>query len=150
MSDSERADHVRIEINREEFRSPTPTTGKALYELAELGEHRELVREPEGDQKEAVIPGDSTVIHLKEGERFYSEKTVRIIVEGKAHRWPEDRLISYDQVVKLAIKDYPNGKTYAVKYGDGPPRNPEGPLLQGEKVKVKEDMYFNVSDTGQS
>jgi hypothetical protein len=150
MSESEHADHVRIKINREEFRSPTPTTGQALYKLGEIGEHRELFREAEGDHKEVLIPRDSTEVHLKDGERFYSEKTVTIIVEGKPHRWPEDQLISYDQVVKLAIKDYPNGKTYAVKYGDGPPRNPEGPLLPNEKVKVKEDMFFNVSDTGQS
>jgi hypothetical protein len=100
--------------------------------------------------KDRIVPRDDAEIHLKENEKFYSEKIVTIIVEGKPHRWPEDQLISYDQVVKLAIKDYPNGKKYAVKYGDGPPRNPEGPLLQGEKVKVKEDMFFNVTDTGQS
>jgi hypothetical protein len=141
---------VRIRINSEPITSPNPTTGQGLYELGQIDKHRELFRETHGDQKDALVPRDSTEIHLKEDEHFYSEKLVTIIVEGKPHRWPEDQLISYDQVVKLAIKDYPNGKTYAVKYGDGPPRNPEGPLLQGEKVKVKEDMYFNVSDTGQS
>lgn len=141
---------VRIRINREPFTSPNPTTGRALYELGEISEDRELFREDHGDREDALVRRDAAEIHLKEEEHFYSEKLVTIIVEGKPHRWPEDQLISYDQVVKLAIKDYPNGKTYAVKYEDGPPRNPEGPLLQGEKVKVKEDMYFNVSDTGQS
>lgn len=140
---------VRILINNEEVKSPTPTTGRALYELAELGEDRELFRETHGGN-DALVRRDDVEIHLKENEKFYSEKVVTIIVEGKPHRWPEDRLISYDQVVKLAVPDYPNGRTYAVKYGDGPPRNPEGPLLQGEKVKVKEEMFFNVSDTGQS
>src|ERR1700689_640136 len=101
MSDSEHVDHVRIEINREEFRSPTPTTGHALYKLGEIGEHHELFREAVGDQKERLIPRDSTEVHLKGGEHFYSEKTITIIVEGKPHRWPEDQLISYDQIVKL-------------------------------------------------
>jgi hypothetical protein len=141
---------VEIRINNEPLRSPTPTTGHALYKLGEIGEHRELFRETEGDRKDVLVPRDSAEIHLMEHEHFYSEKFVTIIVEGTRHRWPEDQLISYDQVVKFAIKDYPNGKTYAVKYSDGPPRNPEGPLLQGEKVKVKEGMFFNVSDTGQS
>jgi hypothetical protein len=141
---------IPIRINSESLKSPNPTTGQALYELAELGEDRDLFRETHGDRKDGLIRRDLTEIHLRENEHFYSEKVVTIIVEGRPHRWPEDQLISFDQVVKLEIKDYPNGKTYAVKYGDGPPRNPEGLLLPGEKVKVKEDMWFNVSETGQS
>jgi Multiubiquitin len=140
---------VRILVNNEELQSHTPTTGRALYELAELGEDRELFHET-NDPKDALVRRDATEIHLKEDEHFYSEKIVTIIVEGKPHRWPEDQLISFDQVVKLEIPKYPNGIIYAVKYSDGPPRNPEGPLLPGEKVKVKEGMIFNVSETGQS
>jgi hypothetical protein len=141
---------VRIRINSEPFTSPNPTTGRALYDLAELGEDRELFRETHGDRKDALIRRDATEVHLKEDEHLYSEKVVTIVVEGKPHRWPEDQMISYDQVVRLEIPKYPNGITYAVKYSDGPPRNPEGPLLPGEKVKVKEGMIFNVSETGQS
>ena len=125
---------VRIQINRKSFTSPNPTTGRALCELAELGEDRELFRETHRP-KDALVRRNEAEIHLKEGEKFYSEKIVTIIVEGKPHRWPEDQLISFDQVVKLEIKDYPNGKTYAVKYGDGPPRNPEGPLLPAKRLK---------------
>src|SRR5271167_3490187 len=100
---------VRILINNEELKSPTPTTGRALYKLAELGEDRELFRETH-EGKDRIVPRDDAEIHLKENEKLYSEKIVTIIVEGKPHRWPEDQLISYDQVVELTIKDYPNGK----------------------------------------
>jgi hypothetical protein len=141
---------VRIRINREPFTSPTPTTGRALYELGEIGEHRELFRETSGDHEDALVRRDSTEIHLKEDEHFYSEKIVTIIVEGKPHRWPEDQMISYEQVVKLEVPDYPNGITYSVKYKDGPAHYREGPLAPGGKVKVKEGMIFNVSETGQS
>lgn len=141
---------IRIRINSEPFKSPDPTTGQALYELAELGQDRDLFRETHGERKDALIRRDLTEIHLKEDEHFYSEKIVTIIVEGKPHRWPEDQMISYDQIVKLEVPNYPNGITYAVKYSDGPPRYREGPLLPGEKVKVKEGMIFNVSETGQS
>lgn len=141
---------VEIRINREAFRSPTPTTGHALYKLGELGEHRELFREADGDHKEVLIPRDSTEVHLKEGEHFYSEKTITIIVEGKPHRWPEDQMISYEQVVKLEVPNYPDGKTYAVKYSHGPVHHRDGVLTPGGKVKVKEGMRFNVSETGQS
>lgn len=141
---------VRIQINREDYPSPTPTTGEALYKLAEIGEHRELFREGSGGHKDRLIPRDAKEIHLKEGEHFYSEKVVTIIVEGKPHRWPEDELISFEEVVKLEVPNYPNGITYSVKFRDGPPRNPKGTLAADEKVKVKEGMIFNVAETGQS
>ena len=59
-------------------------------------------------------------------------------------------MISYEQVVKLEVPNYPNGITYSVKYKDETARYREGPLAPGGKVKVKEGMIFNVSETGQS
>src|ERR1700676_4402169 len=100
---------VEIRINREPFRSPTPTTGHALYKLGELGEHRELFRETEGDRKDVLIPRDATEIHLEEHEHFYSEKIVTIVVEGSPHPWPEDQMISHTEVVKLEVPNYPDG-----------------------------------------
>ena len=141
---------VRILINREPFNSPTPTTGRALYELGEIGQDRELFREDRGDHEDALVRRDATEIHLKEDEHFYSERLVTIIIEGTPHRWPEDQMISYDQVVKLEVPNYPDGKTYAVKYSHGPVHYRDGVLTPGGKVKVREGMIFNVSETGQS
>jgi hypothetical protein len=151
MNDSHNAHEVRIHIDREPYRSPTPTTGKALYELAKIGEHRELFREVHRDHEDAVVPRDSTEIHLKEDEHFYSEKTVTIIVEGKPHQWPVGD-ISYVQVVTLEVPDYAKHPeiTYSVKYKNGPAHHPEGTLSLGGKVKVKEGMIFSVSESGQS
>ena len=39
---------------------------------------------------------------------------------------------------------------YSVKYKRGHGNKPEGILLKGESVKVKEGMVFSVSETGQS
>ncbi|MBP7140488.1 MAG: multiubiquitin domain-containing protein [Opitutaceae bacterium] len=38
---------------------------------------------------------------------------------------------------------------YSVKYKRGQGNKPEGILLKGESVKVKEEMVFSVSETGQ-
>lgn len=80
-----------------------------------------------------------------------TKKTVTIIVEGTPHEWPKDE-ISYAEVVTLEVPDFAQHpeKTYAVKYSRGTGKKPEGILVPGSSVKVKEGMIFSVSETGQS
>lgn len=80
------------------------------------------------------------------------KKTVTIVVEGTPHEWPKDTFITYAQVVTLEVPDYAQHPeiTYSVTYTRGHGNKPEGILLPGEEVKVKEGMSFNVSETGQS
>jgi hypothetical protein len=79
------------------------------------------------------------------------KKLVTIIVEGTPHEWPKEE-ISYEQVVTLEVPDYAQHPeiNYSVKYKRGQGNKPEGILLKGESVKVKEGMVFSVSETGQS
>lgn len=78
-------------------------------------------------------------------------KMVTIIVEGTAHEWPKE-MITYAEVVTLEVPDYPQHPeiTYSVTYKRGHGNKPEGVLVPGASVKVKEGMVFNVSETGQS
>ena len=79
-------------------------------------------------------------------------KQVTIYVEGTPHDWPKDEKISFEQVVKWVFPDYSptDGRTYTVKYKKGDNEKPEGQLVKGTSVKVKEGMTFSVSRTGQS
>lgn len=79
-------------------------------------------------------------------------KTVTIIVEGSPHEWPKSDDISYTQVVTLEVPDYAQHPdiTYAVTYRNGHGNKPEGILVAGAMVKVKEGMIFSVSESGQS
>lgn len=79
------------------------------------------------------------------------KKTVEIVVEGTKHVWPKDD-ISYAEVVTLEVPDYAQHTeiTYSVTYKRGQGNKPEGTLVPGASVKVKEGMVFNVSETGQS
>lgn len=81
----------------------------------------------------------------------HDKKTVTIIVEGTPHEWPKDE-ITYAEVVTLEVPDYPAHPeiTYSVKYRNGHGNKPEGILVPGASVKVKEGMVFSVSSTGQS
>jgi hypothetical protein len=78
-------------------------------------------------------------------------KMVTIIVDGTSHQWPKED-ITFDQVVTLEFPDFAQHPevTYSVKYKNGHGSKPEGVLVPGGSVKVKEGMIFSVSKTGQS
>jgi hypothetical protein len=80
------------------------------------------------------------------------KKSVTIYVEGTPHEFPKDEKITYAQVVVWAFPDYSpsDGRTYTVKYKKGDNEKPEGQLINGASVKVKDGMTFSVSRTGQS
>ena len=80
------------------------------------------------------------------------DKTVTIYVEGAPHEWPKHDPLPYDQVVMWVFSDYSptDGRTYTVKYKKGDNQKPEGQLVKGDSVKVKDGMTFSVSRTGQS
>jgi len=80
------------------------------------------------------------------------KKLVTIYVEGTPHEWPKNEEISYAQVVTLEVPDYSQHPeiTYTVTYKRGHGDKPEGTLVPGASVKVKEEMRFYVSETGQS
>jgi hypothetical protein len=80
------------------------------------------------------------------------DKTVTIFVEGTPHEWPKDQAISFDQVVTWVFPDYSpsDGRAYTVTFERGEGNKPEGQLVKGGTVKVKDGMIFHVSRTGES
>lgn len=79
------------------------------------------------------------------------KKKVTIVVNGEPFEVEKEE-ISYAEVVTLAFPDYPQHPevTYSVKYKRGHGNKPEGVLAPGGTVKVKDEMIFHVSPTGQS
>jgi hypothetical protein len=143
--------HVRVYIDREAYESPNPTTGEALYRLSEIGHEEELFREVGGDQEDPVVPRDATPIHLTEDEHFYSQKTFRLIVNLE-EKFVAKKKQSFGDIVKLTYPTRPPGPTpdYTVGYRKGPPANPKGSLVQGQSVKVKDGMIFDVTPSDKS
>lgn len=145
------AEPVRIHINREPYQSPNPTAGEALYALAGIPKDEKLYREiGEKDKEDILIPRDQAHVHLKEDEHFYSQKVFSIFVNTDEHD-VEKKEISYAQVVDLYLGSGGEPSTeYLVKYSHGPAENPSGVLAVDQKVKVKDDMRFRVTGTGES
>ncbi len=78
-------------------------------------------------------------------------KIYKIVVEATMHEWTK-ATIAFEEVVALEFPNYlqnPN-ITYSVTYERGQGKKPEGVLVKGASVKVKEGMVFHVSETGQS
>lgn len=64
---------VTIHIGKEKKDSPNPTTGQALYVLGGVDFNlMDLFRELHEKGDDELIPYDTTVVHLKNGDHFYS------------------------------------------------------------------------------
>ncbi|MCK5677114.1 MAG: multiubiquitin domain-containing protein [Flavobacteriaceae bacterium] len=78
-------------------------------------------------------------------------KEFRIIVNAREKIWTEKK-ITFDDIVILAfgsISTDPN-VAYTVTYKKGDNNKPEGIMVKGEEVKVKDGMRFNVTQTNRS
>jgi hypothetical protein len=84
-------------------------------------------------------------------ERPGDDKQFDVVVNGRPKTVPSDDL-TFNEVVELAFDPVPTGPyiMFAVTYRNGGGRPPEGSLVQGESVKVKEGTVFNVTATDKS
>lgn len=141
---------VRIHLDRKVYESPNPTTGAALYLLGHVAP-RKLFREVDGNHEDHFIPNDTTVVHLKEDQHFYSQLEFTIIVNAQQKIIMDD-VLTYNELIALAFIEPPTGDnvTFTISYRNGPQSNPEGSVVEGRSVSVKDGMIFNVTSTDKS
>lgn len=155
MENHESKHHVRIHIDETRYESPNPTTGEALYRLGHVQPGNELFREVAGDREDPAVPNEPEPIHLREDEHFHSgppkPREFTIIVNGQK-KVVGTRTVTFNEIVKLAFPTPPQGANilYTVSYEDGPRVNPQGSMKEGQTVKVKDGMIFNVTATDKS
>ena len=88
---------------------------------------------------------------VDEKEGNGKEKVFKIIVNAREFDFQGDE-ISFDQVIELAfgsVETNPN-IAYTVTYKRGHGNKPEGSMVKGDTVKVKEGMIFNATRTDKS
>lgn len=76
-------------------------------------------------------------------------KEFTIIVNGR-ERTITEKKISYLEVVRLAFDPLDPNTVYTVTYKRGEDKKPEGRMVEGDSVTVKEGMIFNVTATRKS
>ncbi len=74
-----------------------------------------------------------------------------VIVNAREKAW-NNNTISFNDIVKLAygeVSTNPN-VIYTINYKRGVPSKPEGSMVKGEVISVKNKMIFNVTQTNKS
>ena len=79
------------------------------------------------------------------------DKHYTVVVNGR-QKVVTKKELSFAEVVALAFDPVPIGPNivFTVTYRRGEGNKPEGSLTEGETVKVKEGMIFNVTATDKS
>jgi len=78
-------------------------------------------------------------------------KTVTIIVNGTPKEVEKEE-ITFEEVINLAFDNPPTGTNvqFTVVYTRGVGNKPSGTLIEGQSVKVKDRMEFDVTTTNKS
>ena len=86
-----------------------------------------------------------------EGGGHEAPKSTAIIVNGR-QKLTTAKELSFEDVVRLAFDDavFNDVTIYTITFKRGHGEKPEGTLVEGESVKVKEGMIFNVARTDKS
>lgn len=145
---------MRIHINRNIHESPNPTHGHALYVLGSVPAGHHLYREVQGDEEDEPIFNRNEDVHLYRDEHFYSTTDAfkgYTIVVNAVPKTVHQNYLSFEEVVALAFPKPAGPNTiFTVSYRGGCGKNPEGTLVLGQKVKIKNKMVFNVTATNKS
>lgn len=91
------------------------------------------------------------VINMNNENNENSKKVREIIVNGQPKETSEKEL-TFAQIVALAFNPVPTGPytSFTVTYRRGHGNKPEGTLVAGESVMIKDGMIFNVTATDKS
>ena len=87
----------------------------------------------------------------QQGKGQGHDKEYTIVVNGR-QKVVTVKELSFSDVVALAFDNPPTGPTtvYTITYRRGHGDKPEGTLSEGQTVKIKEGMIFNVTATNKS
>lgn len=79
-------------------------------------------------------------------------KTITIVVNAEEKVVNKNHELTFDEVIDLAFNPRPVGGqlVYTITYYRGHGSKPEGHLIEGESVKTKAGMVFNVKYTDKS
>lgn len=92
---------------------------------------------------------ESTIDKKNDGGVKPHGKEITIIINGTSYEVEKEE-ISFDELVKLAGLPTGSNVSYTITFRKGHGNKPEGTLVEGESVKLKEKMIFNVTATDRS
>ncbi len=149
-----RVHYFLIKVDDDKLRVQSPIKAKEILIVGDLDPCEYcLVQKFKGGNTIKLEP--DALIDLREPgiERFESfpSQDISIIVNGRT-KTVEGKKVSFAFLVSLAFDAPPTGENicFTVTYRKGPRRNPEGSMVEGDAVKIKCGMVFNVTATDKS
>lgn len=131
-------------------------TGRELLALAKKSPPEQYeIEQVFGNGTKRTVGLDELVDFRAPGvERFITaaaERDVRVIVNGRPKTVPRGKLC-FDAIVKLAFEAPPTAPNtiFTITYKHAAGSKPEGILVEGECVQIKEGTIFNVTATVRS
>lgn len=127
-------------------------TGHSLKRLFGLPDDAVLLRDFESPHDQPIA--DNATVEFRDGAVFTcrnksTSSETKIIVNGR-EKVVAGKTISYGDLVVLAFGSIDPNTIYTVTFKHGPPRNPEGKMVEGDVVKLQCGMHFNVTPTSKS
>lgn len=149
-----RVKYYLIRVDKEKFRVQSPITAEEILIVAGLKPAEYVLVQKFHEGKRVELEADQIVDLREPGvERFKSKltKIISIIVNGQEHAVQEKHLSFMDLVV-LGFGEGANGANvcFTIGYRRNKGNKEEGSLVEGETVKIKEGMIFNVTRTDKS
>lgn len=94
------------------------------------------------------MDADLTTSQFKENIAMHN---INIVVNGTQKSVPKEEM-TFDEIVHLAYENPPYGANtlFSVTYRRGHGNKPEGILAEGQSVKLKDGMIFDVTATDKS
>jgi len=127
--------------------------GSVIRQLGKIPTTDDIFLKIEQPFKDEFIADDEEVDLARPGKEHFISKPICItlIVNARPKPWNK-RTISFEEVVVLAFGNYdqnPN-RIYTVTYSNGVPPKPEGTMVKGQVIHVKDKTNFDVSATDKS
>lgn len=129
--------------------------GIQIRELGKISSEDDIFLDiKEGWQDDQILDDEVVDLARPGKERFVSKAKTKefiIIVNAREKAWSE-KTISFEHVVTLAFGSYDNNpnKGYTVTYSRGMEPKPEGTMVKGSIINVKNKMVFDVTATDKS
>ena len=142
-----------------EMRQPVPTNGdavdldRALHHLSEAEHDLAEARAKEDGARTDEIRALHEIAKAAEGiERAERRNENHWIVVNGDRRVVHGEHVTFEEIVKIAYPVSPPGNDvqFTVQYTRGPAAKPSGTLIEGQSVKIRDGMEFDVTPTNRS
>ena len=149
-----RVKYYLIRVDDEKIRIQSPITATEILIAADLDpEDYRLEQKFKGGKTLELEPNQTVDLRASGVEHFESilSSATQIIVNGR-EKLVTDKRLTFIELINLAFDSPPQGSNicFTVTYRNGPKKKPEGTIVEGDSIKVKRGMIFNVTATDKS